>query len=98
MIGEPPVLLGSVQVKATDSCRTSTMLGGGGASGTSKQYLKSAVTLKINITPETFFFNFESYYGYLPNGCFAMTGSDLRPSPTPYLFSALILNVYSFPS
>lgn len=38
VIGEPPVLLGSVQVKATESCRTSTMLGGGGASGTSKQY------------------------------------------------------------
>lgn len=58
MIGEPPVLLGSVQVKATDSCRTSTMLGGGGASGTSKQYKKNAVTLKINITLKLFFFQF----------------------------------------
>lgn len=38
MIGEPPFLLGSLQVKATDSCRTATILGGGGASGTSKKY------------------------------------------------------------
>lgn len=37
VIGEPPVFLGSVQVRDTESCLTSTILGGGGASGTSKK-------------------------------------------------------------
>lgn len=37
VIGEPPVFLGSVHVRDTESCLTSTILGGGGASGTSRE-------------------------------------------------------------
>lgn len=35
VIGDPPVFFGSVQVRDTESCLTATILGGGGASGTS---------------------------------------------------------------
>lgn len=42
VIGEPPVFLGSVQVRATESCLTATILGGGGASGTSRKIYDNA--------------------------------------------------------
>lgn len=35
---------------------------------------------------------------HLLNGCLATIGSDLSPSPTPYLFSAQTLKIYSVPS
>lgn len=38
VIGEPPVFLGSTQVRVAESCLIVTIVGGGGASGTSRKH------------------------------------------------------------
>lgn len=47
MIGEPPVFLGSVHVRDAESCLISTILGGGGASGTSRKR-KTCEIIRMN--------------------------------------------------
>jgi hypothetical protein len=56
VIGEPPVFLGSVQVRDTESCLTSTILGGGGASGTSRKKVNNARFIIKNLHKVMFCF------------------------------------------
>lgn len=101
VIGEPPVFLGSNHVRVAESWRILMTCGGGGESGTSGEIFKYDFytwilffcTFLVHSLANDYKFSIHSL-----KGCLATIGSDFRPSPIPYLFSALTLKMYSVPS